>query len=205
MANRNFDIDHGICWACSCQGLVICEIPQCGCSIVYCSCEISRKSILLGFFSARNYEISTRNASLWRWVFSLRVRTWRRVYAYNNTRHLSSCPRFLFSSLKGKLLSFSTSLYLAMVMGTSILDDAGQGYLSESWFCELSSYKRAIFKLKPMFFLNSYSRRVSSSRVSSRKLRSCRTNLYAVMETAAWKYWGFAASVIDSLSMPTFR
>ena len=112
---------------------------------------------------------------------------------------------FFFQAWRGKLLSFSTSLYLAMVMGTSILDDAGQGYLSESWFCELSSYKRAIFKLKPMFFLNSYSRRVSSSRVSSRKLRSCRTNLYAVMETAAWKYWGFAASVIDSLSMPTFR
>ena len=72
-----------------------------------------------------NYEISTRDPSLWRWVFPLRVRTWRRVYAYNNTRHLSSCPRFLISISKGALLCFSASLFIVMVMGTTILDDAG--------------------------------------------------------------------------------
>lgn len=48
---------------------------------------------------------------------------------------------------------------------------------------------------------NSYSRRVSSSGISSGKLRSCRTNLYAVVETTAWKHWSIAPFIVDSFSM----
>lgn len=52
---------------------------------------------------------------------------------------------------------------------------------------------------------NSYSGGVGSSRVSGRELWSCRTDLYAVMETTARKYRSFTSFIINTFSMSSTR